>query len=76
MRNLDDWCCNSGSMNCADGDTFSITKPGLSVPKVGGIACAVRNPRKAIVAAKCSCILDKLMMISKVFAKVETIPRE
>ena len=59
-------------MNCADGVTFSTTRSGLLARKVGGLACAVRNPRRANVAVSSSRMLKvKIIVLSKVFIKVE-----
>ena len=67
LRNLDERCCNSGSMNCADGVTFSTTRPGLPARKAGGIACAARHPSKANVTVGSSRILKaKRIVVSQV----------
>lgn len=59
-------------MNCADGVTFSTTRPGLLARNVGGLACAVRSPRRASVAVRNSRMLEvKIIVLSKVFTKVE-----
>ena len=44
--------------------------------KAGGIACAIRHPKKADVAVVSSRILEELIVVSKVFSKVEMSPRE
>ena len=53
-----------------------MTDPGSSRPKVSGIACAVRRSRGTVGTAESSLILDRLIVISKVFAEVGTSPEE